>query len=244
VTDTPAEVEAMYRRMLLAHSGADRLQMGFSMYSTARALVVASILQGEPQASPERIREAVFLRFYGRDFDAATREQILARLVGERPPRRRVPINWDDLEIALTWRRDEWTSYLDLRTGEVRVCRSGLLGDEGEGWELSEEEADAGLANGQLVYIEPLSSSVESNWMAEFAASTTAPGLRDRLERALLGRGAFRRFKDVLAGYPREREQWFAFRNARTRGAMREWLGEHDVEATTALPEQDHRQDE
>jgi hypothetical protein len=78
--DTPPDVEARYRRMLLARPGEDRLRMGFSMYATARALVVASILAREPDASPERVREAIFLRFYGRDFDEATRDRIAVRL--------------------------------------------------------------------------------------------------------------------------------------------------------------------
>jgi hypothetical protein len=78
--DTPAHVEARYRRMLLARSGEDRLRMGFSMYATARALVVASILASELDASPERIRQAIFLRFYGRDFDEATRDRIVVSL--------------------------------------------------------------------------------------------------------------------------------------------------------------------
>ena len=78
--DTPPDVDAWYRRMLLERSGEDRLRMGFSMYATARALVVASILAKEPEASPERIREAIFLRFYGRDFDRATRERIVSAL--------------------------------------------------------------------------------------------------------------------------------------------------------------------
>ena len=85
MNDTPADVEARYRHMLLACSGEDRLRMGFSMYSTARALVVASILTSEPEASPERIREAIFLRFYGRDFDEATRDRIAVSLA--RPAR-------------------------------------------------------------------------------------------------------------------------------------------------------------
>ncbi len=80
--DTPADVEARYRQMLLARPGEDRLRMGFSMYSTARALVVASILAREPGASPARIREAIFLRFYGQDFDDARRRTIVARLMG------------------------------------------------------------------------------------------------------------------------------------------------------------------
>ena len=78
--DTPPDVDARYRRMLLERSGEDRLRMGFSMYATARALVVASILAKEPEASPERIREAIFLRFYGRDFDRATRDRIVSAL--------------------------------------------------------------------------------------------------------------------------------------------------------------------
>ena len=80
MTDTPPDVDARYRQMLLARPGEDRLRMGFSMYATARALVVASILAKEPEASPARIREAIFLRFYGRDFDRATRERIVSTL--------------------------------------------------------------------------------------------------------------------------------------------------------------------
>src|SRR5262249_30310910 len=80
MTDTPPDVDARYRQMLLARSGDDRLRMGFSMYATARALVVASILASEPGASPARIREAIFLRFYGHEFDDATRERIAARI--------------------------------------------------------------------------------------------------------------------------------------------------------------------
>ena len=80
MTDTPPDVDARYRQMLLARPGEDRLLMGFSMYATARALVVASILAKEPEASPERIRQAIFLRFYGRDFDRATRERIVSAL--------------------------------------------------------------------------------------------------------------------------------------------------------------------
>ena len=55
------------------------------------------------------------------------------RQAGERP-RRRVAVDWDELEIALTWRSDEWESFLDVRTGEVRRTRSLAFGDEPEEW--------------------------------------------------------------------------------------------------------------
>jgi hypothetical protein len=73
-------MDARYREMLLARSGEERLRMAGSMYATARALVIASILEKDPSASPARLRQAIFLRFYGHEFDAATRERILARL--------------------------------------------------------------------------------------------------------------------------------------------------------------------
>jgi hypothetical protein len=239
MNDTPPEMERRYREMLLQRPGAERLKMGCSMFSTARALVVASILDKDPAASPARVREQVFLRFYGPDFSADARERIAARLRGtdEEPPMsvprpRRVPVDWDDLEMALTWRSDEH-NYLDLGNGSVLT--HPLWGSDEDG-DPSEEQLDEGLAAGRLVKIEPLPSSTEYGWMAEFAASVRNSRVRELLDVALDGRGAFRRFKDVLAGYPTEREQWFPFRDQGVREAMREWLAEQRIEPTTAPP--------
>ena len=80
MTDTPPEVMQRYRAMVLARSPEERLKMGCSMSATARALVRASVLAQEPQASPAALRRALFLRFYGHEFDAAQRERILAWL--------------------------------------------------------------------------------------------------------------------------------------------------------------------
>jgi len=78
--DTPPDVEQMYRDMLLQRSGAERLKMGCSMLSTARALALASMRERDPRASPASLRRALFLRFYGADFDAIGRERIMAHL--------------------------------------------------------------------------------------------------------------------------------------------------------------------
>lgn len=231
--DTPSDVDATYRQMLLARPGEDRLRMAFSMYSTARALVVASIVEREPQASPGRLRQGLFLRFYGPDFDAQTREKILARLADDPRLRRRVPVDWDELEIALTWRSDECNSYLDVATGKVVSLAAWAPDEDGD---VTEEQIDEGLAEGRLIPIEPLPSSVEYGWMAEFAASVRHPHLRELLDVALRGPGAFRRFKDVVADYPAERERWFRFRDGRMREAMVEWLADHDLEAEDRPP--------
>jgi len=233
--DTGAEMEQKYREMLLARSCEERLRIGCSMHATAQALVRASVLAKDPLASPGELRRALFLRFHGQEFAAVEREKIMAWLSREAPelPQspRRVPVDWDDLEMALTSNAGEWACYLDVRSGEVQMVPVDRFG--GDDWP-SEEQIEAEFAAGHLIQIEPLDSSVEYAWMAEFAASVRDARVRSRLEIALDGRGAFRRFKNVLAGHPAEREQWFAFRDMRVHAAAREWLTEEGIEPTTA----------
>jgi hypothetical protein len=78
--DTSDALESKYRDMLLGRSGEERLKMGCSMHATAQALLRASMLQVDPAASPAALRKALFLRFYGQEFDAATRKKILRAL--------------------------------------------------------------------------------------------------------------------------------------------------------------------
>jgi hypothetical protein len=62
--------------------------------------------------------------------------------------------------------------------------------------------------------------------MELFIASVDDPGHADRLTIAIEGRGAFRRFKDVLACWPGELERWYAFAEERQHGRARSWLTE------------------
>jgi hypothetical protein len=48
---------------------------------------------------------------------------------------------------------------------------------------------------------------------------------------AIDGRGAFRRFKDVLMVNAAERERWFTFRSERLRVFMEAWLEAHQLRA-------------
>ena len=80
MNDTPPEIERKYLEMLMERSGEERLKMGCSMHATARALVKASVLEEDPLASPAALRQALFLRFYGHEFDSETREKILLAL--------------------------------------------------------------------------------------------------------------------------------------------------------------------
>jgi hypothetical protein len=138
-----------------------------------------------------------------------------------------IRIDWDELEIALMMNLEEQKNYLDLGTGQVEMAANDFTGtDVG----LSEEEVEAGFSEGYLIRIEPLSSSVEYGWMADFAETVADRRLREILALAPNGRGAFRRFKDILSEYPAERERWFAFRDERLRREIKEWLADHDIE--------------
>lgn len=80
MTDTPASVAALYRHLLLARSGGERLRMACDMFDTARRMVLAGLPDGIAGEAERRV--ALFLRTYGSDFDAPTRERIVARIRG------------------------------------------------------------------------------------------------------------------------------------------------------------------
>ena len=128
-----------------------------------------------------------------------------------------VPIVWTDLEIAFERNAADVSSYLDLQGGAVLT----LMGDD-----PSSEDLRARIATRPGAYqkIEPASSREQYRWMERFVASVTDEPLRERLLIAIDGKGAFRRFKDVLLAYPAERERWFSYRTELLRYQMQLWL--------------------
>jgi len=55
--------------------------------------------------------------------------------------------------------------------------------------------------------------------------------LKTKLSQAIDGKGAFRRFKDVLMSFAADRERWFTFRSERLRTFMEAWLSAHAIAA-------------
>ena len=76
----------------------------------------------------------------------------------------------------------------------------------------------------------PQTESYESyRDMENFIATVEDMNLVDLLEVAIQGKGAFRRFKDVLLNYPDEEEKWFQFQDSRIEERALEWLDEIGV---------------
>ena len=63
--------------------------------------------------------------------------------------------------------------------------------------------------------------------MTSFIATLSDSTLIDRLERAIDGPGAFRRFRDTLSATPNEFTRWHRFAGDRQRGRARAWLADH-----------------
>ncbi|HEV7731967.1 MAG TPA: hypothetical protein VGR62_07385 [Candidatus Binatia bacterium] len=82
MTDTSEEVAARYRSLLMEKSGGERLQMACSMFDSARRMVIAGL--SDALAGDTERGVALFLRLYGTDFDADTRDRIIARIRADR----------------------------------------------------------------------------------------------------------------------------------------------------------------
>lgn len=132
-----------------------------------------------------------------------------------------------DDEIADVLREGEDLSELAAWQREVAAEIKPVLRALGE---LPDEEAGADdVELGRYVEIPRDESRDGYEDMVEFAETVTNAHLRELLAVALRGKGAFRRFKDVLLAYPAERERWFAFRDERLRGRIKGWAEDEGV---------------
>src|SRR5689334_11865531 len=142
---------------------------------------------------------------------------------------KKIPIHWDDLESAFERNAPDTESFLDLTTGQV----VSLMAGDPEAPSLKQKVA-GNITN--YTRVEPASSREQYRWMERFVGSVTEPALRERLVIAIDGKGAFRRFKDVLLAYPAERERWFTYRADLLHWHMHNWLQERLLEPTTVPP--------
>src|SRR5947209_5073207 len=67
--------------------------------------------------------------------------------------------------------------------------------------------------------------------MERFIQMVDEGELKTKLSQAIDGKGAFRRFKDVLMSFAADRERWFTFRSERLRTFMEAWLAAHAIKA-------------
>ena len=121
---------------------------------------------------------------------------------------------------------------IDLLTGEV--WPEEAFDESMTGVAAADEDEDEDEDRWLVVW--PAGSRAAFRDMADFAASRIDTELAARLEVALDGRGAFRRFKNVLLDWPEDREEWFTLAEDRSRGRARAWLADNGYRAHPVRP--------
>lgn len=138
-------------------------------------------------------------------------------------PRLRIAVDWEELALAVENQLPDFTAYLDLDTGQVVT--------------FSCETLEESQQTDRMVFIEPRSSREGYRTMQRFLDEVEDPLAHDKLAATLVGKGAFRRFKDALIEFPELRQRWFAFKDAEVFAYIREWLEENGIEPTNSPPD-------
>ena len=115
----------------------------------------------------------------------------------------------DDGDHDTTW-------WYDPSTGQVEMGVSE--------WIAADLDEDDDLAERGLILIESVGSRAAYADMAAFAAAVGDRRAADLLQRALQGRGAFRRFRDTLHGFPDLLTHWSTYARGRAEARAIEWL--------------------
>jgi len=132
---------------------------------------------------------------------------------------RKVTVPVDDLIEAFDTHFEETAYYLDLQNGKMI-----LVSEIDDSDNLKEKiESDT---TGRYVYVEPIPSSEGYRHMEDFITTVPEKNLQEKLVIAISGKGAFRRFKEVLLMYPEQRQRWFDFHEKMIKKYAKEWIND------------------
>jgi hypothetical protein len=190
---------------------------------------------GGARGLAERCVTALRERYWEGDEDLVA--ALTARLGAEQAALlRSLPVDLDELVDVLEGDAVAGGGRIDLHTGEVwpeAVFECGL--------ESEEEGEDEDLDDGERwLWVVSEGSRAGYRDMELFVAGVAEPDLAGLLARALEGRGAFRRFRDELTGWPDLQDRWYVYSAERRRGRARAWLAAEGF--TPAVPAADGAQ--
>ena len=198
--------------MLLQEPWGDRLQLA------GDGLLIA-MAQGVDRASELASRCASELRARAWEGDEDLAEQLDAVLGrGPAPMLRPFPVDLEELAGILEGDPVHGGGRIDLRTGEVWPQVAIDYAREMGADDPDDEDPDRWLA----VWCEGSRDAYRD--MEDFIETVRNEEQADLLSVVISGRGAFRRFKDVLARWPGELERWYAFSDEHQRARARAWL--------------------
>ena len=133
--------------------------------------------------------------------------------------RKALPIDLAELCSAMEDSSYEHIYYLDLETGKLLLISDYMDDDETE---KLKDKIDESFDRYEPL---PKAESYEGyEDMEDFIGTVKDKHLVELLCVAINGKGAFRRFKDLLERYQEERERWFSFKDSKLKQRALEWL--------------------
>lgn len=157
-----------------------------------------------------------------------------------------LPVSLQRVVESLSWYSEESATYLHKPTGEIVTIDHSLLRRVEEGTLEPEETVEvadatnpfserddiahaAGILRTQEYLAFPSADEIDAwSMMDEFAQSFAAGPARGALEDAIEGRGAFRRFKDVIQANGLA-DAWYRFRDEAYRVLACDWLSRNGI---------------
>lgn len=133
---------------------------------------------------------------------------------------RQLRIDWNGLHSAFQMNMPEVKCFLDNTNGNVVKIPPG---DQQLGEVRSQPQ--------RYIAIEAVPSRIQYQWLDGFIRGIEDEALRHRMEAAINGKGAFRRFKDILNTDQELRRQWFEYRDLAMRQRIVEWIKELGIDA-------------
>jgi len=131
-------------------------------------------------------------------------------------------IDLEELTWALTSRDPpgESSHLLNLESGAILFLIGPDAVDEADGDPRDDD---------RWLFIEPVEPSEAFRVMEDFVDQCSDDRLARALAQALRQHKPFRRFKDVLAAHPAQREAWFAFERQAMEVIARRWCEDHGI---------------
>ncbi len=131
-----------------------------------------------------------------------------------------IRIDWVLLETAFESHAPDVTSWLHKTTGEIATLSA----------DTEDEERTRVTTDPSWIEIQPVPSREQYRMMERFIDTVSHTPLKERLQDSIVGKGAFRRFKDVISRFPDERKRWFAFRDVLLHRHILDWLKDAKLE--------------
>lgn len=139
-------------------------------------------------------------------------------------------IKLSTLTEAMDFVLDEAIQEYDKASGEIHLIYDGMVDGE-----INQELEEYICESDDFITLPEKYEINDYEIMREFIYTLPNGKLQDNLLNAISGRGAFRRFREVLDDYGKT-EKWYAYKEAAYEQIARDWAERNDIEIIEDIP--------